>query len=93
MKVTTNSLITKNKAILENEIDGEKIMMSLDTGRYYGLNKVASRIWEIVNNSISVEKLIELLLNEYEIDYEECKKEVLKFLDILLKKKLILILK
>ena len=92
MKLSTQSVIIKNKSILENEIDGEKIMLNIDNGEYYGLDKIASRIWELADNKISIENMIRQLLEEYEIDYETCKNDVLEFLDELIKKKLIVII-
>jgi len=92
MKLSTQSVIIKNKSILENEIDGEKIMLNIDNGEYYGLDKIASRIWELLNEKIEIESLIQQLLEEYEIDYETCKNDVLEFLDELIKKKLIVII-
>ena len=91
MRLTTQSVIIKNKSVLENEIDGEKIMLNMDKGEYYGMDKIASRIWELLNEEIEIEKLIQKLLEEFEIDYETCKNDVLEFLDGMLKKNLIVL--
>ena len=78
--ISTNSIIQRNEGIVQAEIDGETVMMSIDSGEYYGLDPVASRIWAIIENPLSVQALKEKLLNEYDVSEEQCQSDVLKFL-------------
>lgn len=93
MILNTQSVIVKNKTILENEIDGEKIMMNIDNGEYYGLDKIASHIWELLDNEIVIDDLLRKLLEEYDTDYENCKTDVLEFVTTLINKNLVVIIK
>lgn len=81
LQITLDRLIEKNHEIDDTDIDGEKVMMDLDKGEYFMMNEVGSRIWDIIDKPIKVNKLIEILLEEYEVKYEECEEAVIGFLE------------
>ena len=88
-KITAQSKIILNQELLQSEIDGETIMMSIDNGKYYGLNTVASRIWEIIKEEPIFSELIKKLTSEYNIEEEQCNTETIEFLKNLVENKLI----
>lgn len=78
--ISNDSIIERKEGLVQAEIDGETVMMSIDSGEYYGLDPIASRIWAIVETPLSVQALNEQLLSEYEVSEEQCQSDVLKFL-------------
>jgi len=64
-------------------------MMNLETGQYFVLNDVASRIWELIKTQVAVTEIIDSLLNEYDIDNKTCETAVVNFLSKLNHAKLI----
>ena len=79
-QLTANSVIVRSSELVSSDIDGEVVMMSIENGKYYGLDKVGSRIWEVLENSLSVSELIDQLLVEFEVERETCEKDVMYFL-------------
>ena len=77
--IDLNSIVSHRKDIDTTDLDGEKVMMDLEKGQYFALNSVASRIWEVIQSPISINKVIDTLLEEYEVEREECEKSVLEF--------------
>ncbi len=59
----------------------EAVMMSVAAGRYYGLNAVALRIWELLERPMTIAGLCALLCEEFEVDAQTCETEVLKFVN------------
>lgn len=55
-----------------NYIDGEVIMLNLQSGEYINFNPVGTRIWELLENPLSFKDLIDALLKEYDIDQDSC---------------------
>ena len=55
-------------------------MLDPEGGRYFGLDPVGRRIWELIEAPISVEALCGVLTSEFDIDLETCRREVLPFL-------------
>lgn len=78
-----NSKVCQSKEIDATDLNGEKVMMNLDKGKYFALNPVGSRIWDIINKEINVNEIVNILLNEYVIDRETCEKSVVNYLEIL----------
>lgn len=72
-------LVTRYKAVPEHlycDLNGEAVVLSLANGRYYGMNAVAARIWELVQEPRSVGEIEKSILLEYEVEPEVCKKQV-----------------
>ena len=87
--IKLNSMIIRNAEIDDTDLDGEKVMMNLDKGQYFMMNEVGSRIWEIASEPKTVEEIVRALLNEYEVEREQCKNTVVEFLGELAKSDLI----
>lgn len=83
--VRNDSIIIKNKDIEVTDFNNEKVMMDLEQGKYFALNDVGSRIWELANENTKVQDIIDILLTEYEIDEETCKNEVIRYIEDLVK--------
>ena len=75
--------VVRYKAIKEHlccELNGEAVILSLKNGKYYGLNPVASRIWELIQAPLSMDEIQDAILLEYNVESEVCEQEVSGFL-------------
>ena len=79
--ITPESMAVQVDDIVASDIDGEKVMMSIVNGKYYGLEPVGSRIWEMIGEPVKVSALIDALLGLYDVDRETCERDVLAFLN------------
>ena len=80
-EITTDTVISQIEEIVDSDIDGETVMMSIENGKYYGLDDIGSRIWELIEKPIKVSDLIDTLLERFDVDRETCERDVLKFLN------------
>ncbi|HKK83838.1 MAG TPA: lasso peptide biosynthesis PqqD family chaperone [Atribacterota bacterium] len=90
MKLTEETIIQRNPDILASDIDGEKVMMSIQQGEYYGLGKTGSFIWDHIEQPISIKELADLITEKYDINKEQCLQDILPFLNDLAEKQLII---
>jgi len=67
--------------ILQAEIDNEIVALSMERDTCYGLNRVGSRIWNLVASPIRIHDLIAALLTEYEVAPDICERQVLDLLE------------
>ena len=72
--------IHRNSDLIEAEIDGDVVMMNPATGDYYGLGSVAGRIWKLLEQPLTEEQIVEVLLEEFEVSETQCRKEVADFI-------------
>ena len=77
--------------MVSGNMDGEVVMLSLQRGEYFGLDKIGSRIWELIEHTVKVDEVRIILLDEYEVDEETCLKDLIEFLDDLQNKGLVIV--
>ena len=87
-----NTTVTQTKELVSSDLDGETVLMSIETGKYYNMDPIGSRIWALIEEPLSVSKLCDILLGEFKVDREQCEKEVLTFLNKLTEDNLIQVL-
>jgi len=80
MTLSPSQIVVAAKDQLSCDLGGEEVILDLESGVYFGLNPVGSRIWSLINESRSVQSIVDVLLTEYQVDVDECKKEVIDFL-------------
>lgn len=67
--------------IIDGELDNHQVIMHINNGKYFGLNPVGKRIWELIEKPKSFAEITSTLILEYSISPDQCKKEVREFLD------------
>lgn len=80
--------IRNNKAI-SGRLHDEMVMMDIEQGKYFSLNPVATRIWDILEEPKAAEEICDILLEEFEVEENQCKIEVEEHLANMVKLKLI----
>lgn len=90
-QLSTETIIVQSPGSITSDMDGETVMMSVDNGKYYNLGIVGGFVWKELNNPISINRLISILTNEFEVEVNQCEKEVIPFLEMLLNQNLIMI--
>ena len=64
------------------EVASEAVLLSLETGEYFGLNEVAASVWRLIQTPRTLEELLDALLDEYEgVDRCTCTEQVVTLLD------------
>ena len=74
-------LVRNDAELLTTVVDGELIGMSVEQGACYGLNGVGTRIWELLAEPRSIANLCEQLTSEYDVDADQCLREVLDLVE------------
>ncbi len=79
--ITLASIIQRNENIIDANIDGETVMMSIENGEYYGMDSIASRIWGLLETSGTVGEICTQLQQNYDVSERQCQEDVLAFLN------------
>ena len=85
-----NVLYRRNPDILATEMDGDFVMMNVDTGEYHSIRGSGVRIWELAEAPVTERQIVEALCAEFDVPEDVCHSDVRKFLDELLGAGLIL---
>src|ERR1700724_865265 len=62
------TMISRSSSVLTAEVDGEIVMMSIEQGRYFGLDDIGSDIWKRIEQPCSFAALIDRLAADYDAD-------------------------
>lgn len=80
MSVDNDSSFTKTESFVETEVDGEVVLMDIDNGKFFSLEQTGRRIWHLLDEHDSVNKLTHILTSEYDVDAEQCREQVAQLL-------------
>jgi hypothetical protein len=82
MAITLDTTLSRNGDILYAAVGTEDaVMLSVVAAKYYGLNSVAARIWELLEHPMTVAELCAKICEEFEVDMRTCEAAVLTFAD------------
>ncbi len=76
-----NTKIVLKKKLNVTDLAGEKVMVDFNNGKYFLIKGVGNDIWEMLQDDITPNEIIEKLLSEYDVSREECEKSVMEFLE------------
>ena len=89
--ITKDTVVSRTKEVLASEMDGETIMMSIASGSYYGMDNIGSRIWELIAEPIRVSDLCDRLMEEFDVEIDQCLADVIAFLNELGENRLVVL--
>ncbi len=70
-------------------LGGEAVLLNVSSGTYFGLNEVGTRIWQLISEHGSAEKILEVMLEEYDVERDPLQKDLDKLLKDLLQHDLV----
>jgi hypothetical protein len=88
-EIGPDTLLQRKPGMIFNQIDGEVVMLSIENSEYYGMDKVGSRIWQLLENPMRFNELVTKLMEEYEVPEDQCRMETLEFIKKIVVKKLL----
>ena len=78
MAITLTTILSRNRDIHYTALNAQEGVI-LAAGECYALNSVAVRIWELLEQPMTVRQLCLRICEEFEIDLETCERAVLNF--------------
>lgn len=79
----------KNLEVIDSNIDDEVVAMNVDTGAYYGLDPIASVIWEVLSEPHTIDELVDKLTEKYDVAPEQCKDDSMPLIEQMVEAKLL----
>ena len=78
---TIESTIQIPQDVLFHDLSGEAVLLNLATGKYFGLDEVGSRMWELLSQHGSIQPAFLTLLEEFEVDEEQLRTDLITLVD------------
>jgi hypothetical protein len=75
--------------VIHETIDGEVVIVSLDTGNYYSLDKTGAYIWNLIEKNLSRSHIVESLTQHFEGKHDDIEKALHLLVEDLMREGLI----
>jgi len=82
-------MIVQSGKALSTMVDGEAVLIGIETGRYYGLDAVGTAIWNRLEQPCSIDALCAGLVEEFEGDPAVIEEETRTFIALLVERDLV----
>lgn len=80
MSVSFNQRVKLSDDVLISDLEGESVILNLNSERYYGLDKVGTRFLTLLSASESIEHAFEALLAEYDVEADALRVDLTELL-------------
>ena len=88
--MTDSTLLRRREGLMTANMNGSAVMMDISTGKYYNLGEIGGRIWELLEEPMTVAALVKKLTAEYDVSVAQCRADILPFLTKLVERGLVL---
>ena len=78
---TLESRISVPEEVFFRETGGEAVLLNMESGKYYGLDEVGTRMWTWLAQHGRVEPAYRALLDEYDVTEEQLRQDLLRLID------------
>ena len=78
--LSLDSRVQIEEEVVYRELEGEAVVLNLKTGRYFGLDPVGTRIWQLLPDH-SLREILRLLVSEYEAGEQQIRADLLRLLE------------
>jgi hypothetical protein len=62
--------------VLVRVLDGESVVLSLETEKYFGLDEVGTRMWMVLVGADSIQSAYDSLLAEYDVERGQLRADI-----------------
>jgi hypothetical protein len=77
--------------VVFRELDGQAVVLNLDSGIYFGLDEVGTRIWQLIDEHRSLRRAWEALQTEFDAPSAQLEADLIAFVDHLRAKGLVIL--
>jgi len=89
MQISFSDRVRIPDDVLISRLQEDSVILNLDSERYFGLDDVGTRVLNVLTASDSIEAAYELLLEEYDVDGQVLRDDLLALIENLAKQGII----
>lgn len=66
---------------VSTELDGETVILDAEAGTYFGVEAVGAWIWDRIQDPVRIDRLLERLVDAYDVEPERGRRDLESFLE------------
>ena len=67
MDVAPTEHFAVHPSVICRELAGETVLLNLESGVYYGLDAVGTRVWQLLQQGKTIDGVCEVMVEEYDV--------------------------
>ncbi len=87
--IPLENCIVRSNNVVWRMLDGEAVIMSEDGKEIHTLNKVASVIWELADGEKTVDQIVAVICDRFDVEKDVAQGDILKFIQKLVDQQLL----
>jgi len=88
-ELTLNDRPVVPDVVISRELDGETVLLNLETGIYFGLDAVGSDMWRAIKEAGVLSQAVDALQAQYDVDAASLRDDLLRLANDMLEKGLL----
>jgi hypothetical protein len=89
MAISFTDRVKVPEDILMSGLQGESVILNLDSERYFGLDEVGTRMMTVLTSAESIQAAYETLLEEYDVEGEVLRQDLTAIIEQLVEQGLV----
>jgi hypothetical protein len=81
--ISPESIVVVSQDQVSCDLAGEAAILELKSGTYFGLDEVGASVWNLIAQPRRVIEVRDALLAQYDVEAEQCGRELIELLDAL----------
>jgi hypothetical protein len=78
--ITEDSIIVRTDDLAVTDLDGETVVLDVESGQYFGLNAVGTHVFKMAEEPVPVTAVVDTLRETYEVPADQIRQDILLFL-------------
>jgi len=80
-EISLKSSVMISDDVVSRDLEGEAVILNLESGTYFGLDKVGTRIWTLLQKDGSLRQAFEAVQQEYDVAAEKLEGDLLRLVE------------
>lgn len=80
-----NTQYQRKSDVIAADMGGETVMLSVSTGKYFGLSGIGQIVWGLMAEPIAIDEMVSAICLSHNVDEVTCRKDCEAFLDDLVR--------
>jgi Coenzyme PQQ synthesis protein D (PqqD) len=66
--IDQNSVFGRRDRVIAQQVEGQSVLLDVDSGEYFALNEVGGLVWELCDGSHSVASMVDVICGQYDVE-------------------------
>jgi hypothetical protein len=83
-KIGFDTVVSRGTEHVQTQIGAQTVMMNISRGKYFAVGSTGQRIWDCIAEPASIGQIVDQLVDEYDVQRDQCAEEVMAFVATLI---------